>query len=82
MTSVIFLGDVKMVQVYTCIYFVDLHRYQGTFCGQDVAIKVLSTDRLNETMKEFAQEVSILRLVMSLLSQLALCSLFCGNCIS
>ncbi|XP_050365037.1 serine/threonine-protein kinase STY46-like isoform X2 [Argentina anserina] len=37
--------------------------YQGSFCGQDVAIKVLSTDRLNETMKEFTQEVSILRKV-------------------
>ncbi|XP_024164961.1 serine/threonine-protein kinase STY46 isoform X1 [Rosa chinensis] len=37
--------------------------YQGTFCGQDVAIKVLSTERLNETMREFTQEVAIMRKV-------------------
>ncbi|KAK9946868.1 hypothetical protein M0R45_012311 [Rubus argutus] len=37
--------------------------YQGTFCGQDVAIKVLSTERLNETMREFTQEVCIMRKV-------------------
>ncbi|KAM5565230.1 serine/threonine-protein kinase STY46-like [Rosa sericea] len=37
--------------------------YQGTFCGQDVAIKVLSTEHLNETMREFTQEVSIMRKV-------------------
>ncbi|XP_068304195.1 serine/threonine-protein kinase STY46-like isoform X2 [Pyrus communis] len=37
--------------------------YQGSYCGQDVAIKVLSTERLNETMKEFTQEVYIMRKV-------------------
>ncbi|KAM0972662.1 hypothetical protein ACFX13_016350 [Malus domestica] len=37
--------------------------YQGSYCGRDVAIKVLSTERLNETMKEFTQEVYIMRKV-------------------
>ncbi|BFG17570.1 hypothetical protein CerSpe_038450 [Prunus speciosa] len=37
--------------------------FQGSFCGQDVAIKVLSTERLNETMREFTQEVYIMRKV-------------------
>ncbi|GLT35014.1 hypothetical protein SLA2020_094990 [Shorea laevis] len=36
--------------------------YKGTFCGQDVAIKVLRTEYLNENMqREFNQEVDILR---------------------
>ncbi|XP_021802591.1 serine/threonine-protein kinase STY46-like [Prunus avium] len=37
--------------------------FQGSFCGQAVAIKVLSTERLNETMREFTQEVYIMRKV-------------------
>ncbi|GKU90178.1 hypothetical protein SLEP1_g4210 [Rubroshorea leprosula] len=38
--------------------------YKGTFCGQDVAIKVLRTEYLNENMqREFNQEVDILRFV-------------------
>ncbi|GAV56685.1 ACT domain-containing protein/Pkinase_Tyr domain-containing protein [Cephalotus follicularis] len=38
--------------------------YKGTFCSQDVAIKVLRTEHLNENMKmEFAQEVYIMRKV-------------------
>ncbi|CAL5040804.1 unnamed protein product [Urochloa decumbens] len=36
--------------------------YHGTYFGEDVAIKVLKSDRLNENMeKEFAQEVYIMR---------------------
>ncbi|XVE56227.1 hypothetical protein DITRI_Ditri03aG0221000 [Diplodiscus trichospermus] len=36
--------------------------YKGTFCGQDVAIKVLRTEHLNENLrKEFTQEVNIMR---------------------
>ncbi|XVE94479.1 hypothetical protein REPUB_Repub02eG0012600 [Reevesia pubescens] len=36
--------------------------YKGTFCGQDVAIKVLRTEHLNENMRrEFTQEVNIMR---------------------
>ncbi|KAK8551739.1 hypothetical protein V6N12_040363 [Hibiscus sabdariffa] len=36
--------------------------YKGTFCGQDVAIKVLRTGHLNENLrKEFTQEVNIMR---------------------
>jgi tRNA A-37 threonylcarbamoyl transferase component Bud32 len=36
--------------------------YRGTYFGEDVAIKVLKSDRLNENMeKEFAHEVYIMR---------------------
>ncbi|KAE8715576.1 ACT-like protein tyrosine kinase family protein isoform 2 [Hibiscus syriacus] len=36
--------------------------YKGTFCGQDVAIKVLRTEHQNENLrKEFTQEVNIMR---------------------
>ncbi|XP_022772603.1 serine/threonine-protein kinase STY8-like isoform X2 [Durio zibethinus] len=36
--------------------------YMGTFCGQDVAIKVLRTEHLNENLRrEFIQEVNIMR---------------------
>ncbi|EOY15151.1 hypothetical protein QUC31_000393 [Theobroma cacao] len=36
--------------------------YKGTFCGQDVAIKVLRTEHLNENLqREFTQEVNIMR---------------------
>jgi hypothetical protein len=38
--------------------------YRGTYFGEDVAIKVLKSDRLNENMeKEFAHEVYIMRSV-------------------
>ncbi|KAI5077479.1 hypothetical protein GOP47_0007303 [Adiantum capillus-veneris] len=36
--------------------------FKGTYCGQDVAIKVLKPERLNENLqREFAQEVYIMR---------------------
>ncbi|KAL6531916.1 Serine/threonine-protein kinase sty46 [Orobanche minor] len=36
--------------------------YKGTYCSQEVAIKILKTERLNtELQKEFAQEVFIMR---------------------
>ncbi|KAL5557792.1 hypothetical protein UlMin_034003, partial [Ulmus minor] len=36
--------------------------YKGTFCNQDVAIKVLRTEHVNEMIhREFAQEVDIMR---------------------
>ncbi|KAF7829015.1 serine/threonine-protein kinase STY17 isoform X1 [Senna tora] len=36
--------------------------YRGTYCSQDVAIKVLKPDRINtEMLREFAQEVYIMR---------------------
>ncbi|KAK8989079.1 hypothetical protein V6N11_030447 [Hibiscus sabdariffa] len=36
--------------------------YKGTLCGQDVAIKVLRIENLNENLrKEFTQEVNIMR---------------------
>ncbi|KAH7290475.1 hypothetical protein KP509_30G050000 [Ceratopteris richardii] len=38
--------------------------YRGTYCGQDVAIKVLKPERLNKDLqREFAQEVYIMRKV-------------------
>jgi len=38
--------------------------FQGTYCGQDVAIKVLNPERLNQnSQREFMQEVSIMRKV-------------------
>nr|XP_009388245.2 PREDICTED: serine/threonine-protein kinase STY46-like [Musa acuminata subsp. malaccensis] len=38
--------------------------YRGTYCSQDVAIKVLKPERVNVDMqREFAQEVFIMRLV-------------------
>ncbi|CAI5466113.1 unnamed protein product [Closterium sp. Yama58-4] len=38
--------------------------YRGTYCGQDVAIKILKAERLNDTLQqEFAQEVFIMRKV-------------------
>ncbi|KAK9270984.1 hypothetical protein L1049_026572 [Liquidambar formosana] len=38
--------------------------YKGTFCSQDVAIKIIKAENLNEDMrKEFAQEVYIMRKV-------------------
>ncbi|KAG6424609.1 hypothetical protein SASPL_115027 [Salvia splendens] len=39
--------------------------YKGTFCSQEVAIKIIKTERLNmELQKEFAQEVYIMRFVV------------------
>ncbi|XP_008466447.2 serine/threonine-protein kinase STY46-like isoform X2 [Cucumis melo] len=36
--------------------------YKGTFCGQDVAIKLLKNENLNETVRrEFVQEIHIMR---------------------
>lgn len=51
----------------TCwIFWINGHRYKGTFCNQDVAIKVLRAEHLNETMqREFFQEVYIMRFVVS-----------------
>lgn len=38
--------------------------YRGTYCGQDVAIKILKVERLNDSLQqEFAQEVFIMRKV-------------------
>lgn len=38
------------------------YRYRGSYLGEDVAIKVLRSEHLNETVgAEFAQEVMILR---------------------
>lgn len=45
---------------------ISCHRYKGAFCNQDVAIKVLKIENLNENIqREFAQEVHILRFVPS-----------------
>jgi fucose permease len=43
-------------------------RYKGTYCGQEVAIKVLKPDRMsNDMQKEFAQEVYIMRYALMIL---------------
>lgn len=43
-------------------------RYKGTYCSQEVAIKVLKPDPVNEEMlREFSQEVYIMRLASCLL---------------
>ena len=51
-----------------CIYLfltfllVCLNRYRGVYLGQDVAIKILRSEHLNDALEdEFAQEVAILR---------------------
>jgi predicted unusual protein kinase regulating ubiquinone biosynthesis (AarF/ABC1/UbiB family) len=45
-----------------------MNRYRGTYCGQDVAIKVLRPERLNdELQREFAQEVYIMRYITGML---------------
>lgn len=37
-------------------------RYKGTYCSQEVAIKILKPERINTDMqREFAQEVFIMR---------------------
>jgi hypothetical protein len=48
----------------------DLHlmsgflRYRGSYCNQDVAIKVVRPERISADMyRDFAQEVYIMRLV-------------------
>lgn len=44
---------------------VDSIRYKGTYCSQEVAIKVLKPERIDSDMqREFAQEVFIMRYYM------------------
>ena len=39
-----------------------MQRYRGVYFGQDVAVKILKSEHLNNTVEaEFAQEVAILR---------------------
>lgn len=46
------------------LYIVLSKRCRGVYLGQDVAVKVLKPEHLNEALEaEFAQEVTILRLV-------------------
>lgn len=43
-------------------HIINLFRYKGTYCSQEVAIKVLKPENLNADMlKEFTQEVYIMR---------------------
>lgn len=52
-----------------------LFSYRGTYCSQDVAIKVLKPERLNvEMQREFAQEVYIMR--FELISICFFCAIF------
>lgn len=49
-----------MVPLTTFSFF----RYKGTYCSQEVAIKVLKPDSVNiDVLKEFSQEVFIMRFV-------------------
>lgn len=51
-------------------------RFQGTYCGQDVAIKILKPERLNENLqREFLQEVFIMRCVFVQPLELTSCAL-------
>lgn len=39
-------------------------RYKGTYCSQEVAVKVLKLERINtEMLRDFSQEVYIMRFV-------------------
>lgn len=50
--------------MHLCTSFTGFCRFRGTYCSQDVAIKVLKPERINTDMlKEFAQEVYIMRFV-------------------
>ncbi|KAL2347481.1 hypothetical protein Fmac_001481 [Flemingia macrophylla] len=56
-------GSLRYEKLISSGPFSDL--FKGTFCNQDVAIKVLKHDKLDENIqKEFAQEVYILRLLI------------------
>jgi hypothetical protein len=47
--------------------------YKGTYCSQEVAIKVLKPERLDSDLeKEFAQEVFIMRFVCLLVCSLVI----------
>jgi len=50
-----------MSELYLILGF---HRYRGSYCSQDVAIKVVRPERISADMyRDFAQEVYIMRLV-------------------
>ncbi|KAG0588603.1 hypothetical protein KC19_2G255600 [Ceratodon purpureus] len=54
--------QLKFIRKVTTGSYGDL--YQGSYCGQDVAIKVLKSERMNESLRhEFQQEVYIMRKV-------------------
>ncbi|KAJ8427118.1 hypothetical protein Cgig2_030280 [Carnegiea gigantea] len=55
--------EVKRIENCFLIFAAD-SLYKGTYCSQDVAIKVLKAERINtDLQKEFAQEVYIMRKV-------------------
>lgn len=48
--------------IFFTLWYVSVSSYRGTYCSQDVAIKVLKPERINADMqREFAQEVYIMR---------------------
>lgn len=48
--------------VLVMIFKKNCYRFRGSYLGQDVAIKVIRSDHLNESLLlEFHQEVSILK---------------------
>lgn len=54
---------ILLVRLYVSLNVtINKTRYKGTYCSQEVAIKVLKTERVNTDMQsEFAQEVYIMR---------------------
>lgn len=83
-TCELFLLDVCLNSTYILLAdsLLSLHisfksfRYRGTYCSQDVAIKVLKPERISTDMlREFAQEVYIMRFVCMIKCN-------CGACIS
>lgn len=57
----IFFSYISWLQVSLCSNAV-LYRYRATYLGQDVAVKILKAEKLNEAIAlEFNQEVEILR---------------------
>lgn len=64
-----FLSSIAKICLFMSIQLISMmgsRRFKGTFRNQDVAIKVLRAEHINENMqKEFAQEVYIMRFFIS-----------------
>lgn len=59
------MGLVYFAFLFKWLQHLVVFRYKGTYCSQEVAIKILKAERLNsELQKEFAQEVYIMRFVI------------------
>lgn len=55
---------ISLVVQTTDQFMSNFFRYKGSYCSQEVAIKVLKPEHVNaEMLREFSQEVYIMRLV-------------------